>query len=418
MAGTAVDPSVVSGKKVVLAVSGGIAAYKVVQVARDLTQMGADVRVVMTASAERFVGAQTFAALTGNPVGTEIFGVGAEVPHVELARGADLAIVAPATANVIAKMVAGMADDLLTATLLTTVAPILVIPAMHTEMWESPATEHNIGVLRERGYEILGPATGDLSSGDKGIGRMVEPELILEEAGHLLARSVDLAGKRLLITAGGTREPIDPVRYIGNHSSGRMGYVIAEEAARRGAKVTLVSGSTHLAPPPGVEVARASTAQEMHDVVMSHARDADVIIKAAAIADFRPERHAEAKIKKSRGAPEVKLIPTPDILRELGDNPELRKPGGILVGFAAETEPDVDVLARHAEEKRKDKGADVIVANQVGLVNPVGVVESGFEVGTTRAVIAGSDSTEQLGLLTKKALARVLLERIAILLRS
>ena len=412
------DPSVVGGKKVVLAVSGGIAAYKVVQVARDLTQMGADVRVVMTRSAERFVGAQTFAALTGNPVGSELFGTGAEVPHVELARGADIAIVAPATANVIAKMVAGMSDDLVTATLLTMVASVLVVPAMHSEMWENAATAHNIAVLRERGYEILGPAIGELSSGDTGVGRMVEPEDILEEAGQILARSEDLAGKRLLITAGGTREPLDPVRYIGNHSSGRMGYVLAEEAARRGAKVTLVSGSTHLAPPPGVEVDRASTADEMLEVVLSHAREADVIIKAAAVADFRPEESVEAKIKKSGGAPEVKLVPTPDILRHLGSTPDARKPGGLLVGFAAETEPDLDVLAQHAEKKRRDKGADIIVANQVGLVNQVGIIDSGFEVGTTRAVIAGPDGTERLGLLTKKALARVLLVRIAALLKA
>lgn len=406
------DPQVVAGKKVVLGVAGGIAAYKVVQVARDLAKMGADVRVIMTRSATRFVGPQTFAALTGNPVSSELFGTGADVPHVELARGADLLIVAPATANVIAKMAAGLADDLLSATFLTATCSVLVVPAMHTEMWDNSATDHNVALLRERGIELLGPVSGDLSSGDTGRGRMIEPEEIVTEAVELLARSVDLAGKRLLITAGGTREPIDPVRYIGNHSSGRMGYVIAEEAARRGAKVILVSGSTHLEPPPGVDVAPASTAQEMLDAVLAHAPEADAIIKAAAVADFRPEQSSSAKVKKSAGTPEITLLPTPDILRELGIHPELRKQGSLLVGFAAETEPDLEKLAAYAEGKRIDKGADLIVANQVG------VHDSGFEVGTTRAVLATPDGTEELGLLTKKALARVLLDRIALALRG
>lgn len=407
-----VDPQVVAGKKVILGVAGGIAAYKVVQVARDLAKLGADVRVIMTRSANRFVGEQTFAALTGNPVSNELFGAGADVPHVELARGADLMIVAPATANVIAKMAAGLADDLLSATLLTATCSVLVVPAMHTEMWDNSATEHNVALLRERGIEILGPDSGDLSSGDSGRGRMVDPEEIVAEAVDLLARSVDLAGRRLLITAGGTREPIDPVRYIGNHSSGRMGYVIAEEAARRGAKVILVSGSTHLEPPPGVDVAPAKTAQEMLDVVLQHAGEADAIIKAAAVADFMPQVSVSSKMKKSDGAPEITLLPTPDILKELGTREGLRKPGGILVGFAAETEPDMDKLAEHAESKRVNKGADLIVANQVG------VSDSGFEVGTTRAVIATPAGPEELGLLTKKALARVLLDRIAIALRE
>jgi phosphopantothenoylcysteine decarboxylase/phosphopantothenate--cysteine ligase len=399
--------SVVSGKKIVLAVSGGIAAYKVVLVARELAQLGADVRVAMTRSARRFVGTQTFAALTGNPVSDKLFGAGAEVPHVELARGADLAIVAPATANIIAKMVAGVADDLVSASLLTLTCPILVVPAMHTEMWESPATVHNMAVLAERGYSILGPASGPLSSGDEGPGRMVEPPEIVEACVEILGRVESLAGKRLLITAGGTREPLDPVRYIGNHSSGRMGYVIAEEAAKRGAKVILVSGSTHLLPPPGVEVAHASTAEEMYEAVMAHAPEADIIIKAAAVADFRPDTSAPSKLKKSAGPPTVTLVPTKDILRELGHNPATRKPGGLLVGFAAETEPDMDRLVELAELKRKDKGADVIIANQVG------VHDSGFEVGTNRAVIATAEGTKQLGLLTKQALAKALLDEIS-----
>ncbi len=396
-----------TGKKVILGVTGGIAAYKVVQVARDLSELGADVRVVMTRSAERFVGKQTFAALTGNPVGQELFGSGPEVPHVELARGADLAILAPATANTIAKIVAGFADDLLSATFLTVTCPILVVPAMHTEMWLNPATEHNMAVLLGRGYYVSGPATGALSSGDEGVGRMVEPAAIMEEAAEILIRTSSLDGKRILITAGGTREAIDPVRYIGNHSSGRMGYVLAEEAARRGAKVTLVSGSTHLRPPMGVEIVPASSAEEMHEAVLSHAPEADVIIKAAAVADFRPDTAALAKIKKDTGPPEIKLVPTTDILRELGHDPSLRKPGALLVGFAAETVDDSTELDEFARHKLEAKGADIIVANQVG------VPDSGFEVPTNRAVMATKAGVEPLGLVTKLALAKRLLDKIA-----
>jgi phosphopantothenoylcysteine decarboxylase / phosphopantothenate---cysteine ligase len=398
------------GKKIVLGVTGGIAAYKVVQVARDMAQLGADVRVVMTRSAERFVGQQTFAALSGHPVLTSLFSSGADVPHVELARGADLAILAPATANSIAKVVAGMADDSLSATFLTVTCPVLIAPAMHTEMWQNPATEHNMALLAGRGYYIVGPTSGALSSGDEGMGRMVEPAEIVSEAAEILARTSSLTGKRFLITAGGTREAIDPVRYIGNHSSGRMGYVLAEEAARRGAKVILVSGSTHLIPPVGVEVVKASSAQEMHDAVLAHAPDADVIVKAAAVADFRPEIAADSKLKKDAGPPEVRLVPTVDILKELGHSTGLRKPGGILVGFAAETVEDEEQLVELARHKLEIKGADMVVANQVG------VPDSGFEVPTNRAVIVTRTDVDRLGLVTKLGLAKRLLDDIAGLL--
>lgn len=398
------------GKKIVLGVTGGIAAYKVVQVARDMAQLGADVRVVMTRSAERFVGQQTFAALSGHPVLTSLFSSGADVPHVELARGADLAILAPATANSIAKVVAGMADDSLSATFLTVTCPVLIAPAMHTEMWHNPATEHNMALLAGRGYYIVGPTSGALSSGDEGMGRMVEPSEIVSEAAEILARTSSLTGKRFLITAGGTREAIDPVRYIGNHSSGRMGYVLAEEAARRGAKVILVSGSTHLIPPVGVEVVKASSAQEMHDAVLTHAPDADVIVKAAAVADFRPENAADSKLKKDAGPPEVRLVPTVDILKELGHSSGLRKPGGILVGFAAETVQDEEELVELARHKLEIKGADMVVANQVG------VPDSGFEVPTNRAVIVTKTDVDRLGLVTKLGLAKRLLDDIAELL--
>ncbi|MBW3595448.1 MAG: bifunctional phosphopantothenoylcysteine decarboxylase/phosphopantothenate--cysteine ligase CoaBC [Actinobacteria bacterium] len=398
------------GKKVLLCVTGGIAAYKVAYVARGLAQSGADVRVIMTRSAERFVGAQTFASLTGNKVYTELFGEGPDVPHVELARGADLAIVAPATANSVAKMALGIADDLFSATLLTVRCPIVVAPAMHTEMWENAATQHNVHLLLERGVIVVGPVSGALSSGDEGPGRMVEPDEILGAAAEVLVRSQDLAGKRILVTAGGTQEPIDPVRFIGNRSSGLMGIEIARAAHERGAKVTLVIGPSNVPPPPGVDVIRVKTAQEMRDEVFELAGDADAIVKAAAVADWRSAEHADQKLKKAAGPPEIDLEPTPDILSELGHSGGIRKPTSILVGFAAETQPDAGALSALAEEKRAAKGADIIVANDVS--SP----DSGFEVPTNRAVIAGPDGVIDVGLVTKRALAKALVDRIAKLL--
>ena len=400
----------VQGKKILLCVTGGIAAYKVAFVARGLAQSGADVRVLMTRSAEKFVGAQTFAALTGNQVYTALFAEGPDVPHVELARGADLAIVAPATANSIAKLALGIADDLFSATLLTVRCPLMVVPAMHTEMLEHAATQTNIETLAARGAVVVGPATGALSSGDAGPGRMVEPEEILVTAIKLMARSQDLLGKRVLVTAGGTQEPIDPVRFIGNRSSGLMGIEIAHSAASRGAKVTLVIGPSNLKPPPEVEVIPVKTAGEMREAVFAAAGDADVIVKAAAVADWQSNEHADKKLKKAEGPPQIQLVPTPDILSELGNSDGVRKPGGILVGFAAETEPDPSALGRLAEDKRRTKGADLIVANDVS--SP----DSGFEVPTNRAVIAAPDGITDVGLVTKKALAEALVDKIAELL--
>jgi len=402
--------SAMQGKKVLLCVTGGIAAYKIAFVARGLAQSGADVRVLMTPSAEKFIGAQTFAALTGNKVYTALFADGPDVPHVELARGADLAIVAPATANSLAKMALGISDDLLSTTLLTVRCPILIAPAMHTEMWEHPATRSNVRVLLERGVVVVGPVSGALSSGDEGPGRMVEPDEILGAAADVLVRSQDLAGKRVLVTAGGTQEPIDPVRFIGNRSSGLMGIEIASVAHDRGAKVTLVIGPSNVPPPPGVDVIRVKTAQEMRDAVFGLAADVDAIVKAAAVADWRSGEHADRKLKKAAGPPQIQLQPTPDILSELGHTDGARKPGGILVGFAAETEPDPTALGALAEDKRASKGADIIVANDVS--SP----DSGFEVPTNRAVIAGPDGVEDVGLVTKRALAEALVERIATLL--
>jgi phosphopantothenoylcysteine decarboxylase/phosphopantothenate--cysteine ligase len=404
------DASDVQGRKVLLCVTGGIAAYKVAYVARSLAQLGADVRVVMTRSAEQFVGAQTFAALTGNPVATELFGEGPDVPHVELARGAHLVVVAPATANALAKMALGFADDLFSAVLLTVKCPILVAPAMHTEMWEHPATRAHVTTLEERGVVFVGPEVGALSSGDEGTGRMAEPDAIIEAAVRVLGASQELVGKRVLVTAGGTQEPIDPVRFIGNRSSGLMGFAIAEEALRRGAKVTLVTGPTNVVVPAGVDLVRVQTDEEMRDAVLVAAGNADVIVKAAAVADFRPSKHVDKKLKKALGPPEVVLVPPPDIPAELGASPELRKPGGLLVGFAAETEPNPERLAEVAKEKRAAKGADMIVANDVS--SP----DSGFEVATNRAVIAGPDGVTDVGLVTKVALAEALIDKVTELL--
>jgi phosphopantothenoylcysteine decarboxylase / phosphopantothenate---cysteine ligase len=401
---------VAQGKKVILCVTGGIAAYKVIEVARSLSELGADVRVVMTRSAQRFVEAQTFASLTGNPVGTDLFAAGPDVPHVELARGADLLIIAPATANSLAKLAMGFADDLFSATALTARCPIVAVPAMHTEMWENAATRHNVETLVERGILFVGPVEGALSSGDRGMGRMVEPPDIVTAAVEALSHARELEGRVLLVTAGGTQEPIDPVRYISNRSSGLMGYVIAEEAARRGGKVTLVTGPTTLRTPGVQEIVKVKTAQEMRDAVIARAGTADVVIKAAAVADFRPITSADHKLKKAAGPPDIVLESAPDILAELGASRHLLKPGGVVVGFAAETEPDPGKLGELATGKRTSKGADVIVANDVG--SP----DSGFEVHTNRAVIAADDGITDVGLVTKKALARALIDKVVTLL--
>ena len=394
------------GRKIVVCVTGGISAYKVVYVVRALAQSGADVHVVMSEAAQRFVGAQTFTALSGNPVLWDLYGPGPDVPHVETARGADLCVVAPATANILAKMAAGVADDPVSATLVTVTCPILVAPAMHTEMWGNAATRANIDTLVERGVHMVGPAEGPLSSGDEGIGRMVEPEEIVAAAADLLGRAQDLVGKTVLVTAGGTQEPIDPVRFIGNRSSGRMGFTIAAAAAARGAKVALVAGPTELPGPPGVEIERVQTAEEMREAVLARAPVADVIVMAAAVADFRPQTSVPRKLKKAAGPPEVVLLPNPDILHELGHSPGVRKPDGMLVGFAAETEPDPAGLSEVAHEKRTSKGADLIVANDVS--SP----DSGFSVRTNRAVIAGPEGIVDVGLVTKEALAEAILDAV------
>ena len=392
-----------AGRRVLLGVTGGIAAYKAAILCRLLQERGAEVQVVMTPAATRFVGPDTFAALTGRAVHSDTFERTEIVLHVRLAREADAAVVAPATANMLAKLSWGLADDLLTSTLLEFGGPLVVAPAMHSGMHEHPATRGNLETLRERGVMVVGPVEGALAAGDRGMGRMAEPEDIAAALEEALSAGRDLAGRRVLVTAGPTHEPIDAVRFLGNRSSGKMGWAVAEEAHRRGAAVTLVSGPTHLADPAGIEVVRVETAEEMRDAVLSRFDEADAVVKAAAVADFRPKEHVEGKIKKEGGTPDIHLEPTPDILRELGE----RKGGRVLVGFAAETE-DLEGAGR---QKLREKHLDLIVVNQVGEPG------TGFDSDTNRASIlsAGGDDTP-LREWTKRELAAAICGRLAALL--
>jgi phosphopantothenoylcysteine decarboxylase/phosphopantothenate--cysteine ligase len=350
--------SPLAGRRVLLGVTGGIAAYKACILTRLLTQAGATVQVVMTPSATRFVGTDTFAALSGRPAHTEVWEEPGSVLHVRLARGADVCVVAPATANVIAKLSRGIADDLITSTLLEATCPLVVAPAMHSGMWEHPATQDNVRALQERGTVMVGPARGPLAAGDEGVGRMAEPEDILAALEDVASRGRDLAGRRIVVTAGPTWEPIDAVRFVGNRSTGRMGFAVAREAFGRGADVTLVVGPGTVEPPNGPRVVRVDTAEEMRLAVLEAAEDADGVVMAAAVADFRPREAAAGKLKKEEGPPRLELVSTPDILAELGQ----MKGDRVLVGFAAETE-DVETAGR---AKLVAKGLDLLVANEVG----------------------------------------------------
>ncbi|HVS67017.1 MAG TPA: bifunctional phosphopantothenoylcysteine decarboxylase/phosphopantothenate--cysteine ligase CoaBC [Mycobacteriales bacterium] len=353
-------------RRVVLGVCGGIAAYKACELLRRFTESGFDVQVVPTASALKFVGETTWAALSGNPVATDVWTSAHRVPHVTLGRQADLVVVAPATADFLARLVIGRSDDLLTATLLTARCPVVVAPAMHTEMWQHPATEANVATLRERGVIVLDPAVGRLTGADTGIGRLPDPEEIFAVARTVLSRGADslrpdLAGRHVVVTAGGTREPLDPVRYLGNRSSGRQGYALARAALARGAEVTLISANAALADPAGAKVVRVRTAEDMRVAVDEVAASADAIVMAAAVADFRPANRADAKLKKGASDPEpVALVRNPDILADISAN--RRRDGQVIVGFAAETN---DVLA-NGRAKLASKGCDLIVVNQVG----------------------------------------------------
>jgi phosphopantothenoylcysteine decarboxylase/phosphopantothenate--cysteine ligase len=360
---------VTEGPRVVLGVGGGIAAYKACEVLRQLTESGHSVQVVPTSAALRFVGAATFEALSGKPVHTEVFDNVPEVPHVRIGQHADLVLVVPATANLLAKAAHGIADDLLTNTLLTARCPVMMVPAMHTEMWEHAATEANVATLRARGVVVTEPASGRLTGSDTGKGRLADPSEIVDLARLLLGRPGalprDLAGLRVVVSAGGTREPLDPVRYLGNRSSGKQGYALARTAAQRGAHVTLVAAHTVALPPPaGADLVRVGTAAELRETMHAVSPGADIVVMAAAVADFRPTDRAEYKIKKSDRDPDpVALTRNPDVLAELV---AARTPGQVIVGFAAETgDSGADVL-EHARAKLKRKGCDLLVVNAVG----------------------------------------------------
>ncbi|WP_422747651.1 bifunctional phosphopantothenoylcysteine decarboxylase/phosphopantothenate--cysteine ligase CoaBC [Mycobacterium sp. WMMD1722] len=385
-------------KRIIVGVAGGIAAYKACTLVRQLAEAGHSVRVLPTESALRFVGAATFEALSGHPVHTGVWDDVHEVPHVRIGQGADLVVVAPATADLLARAVAGRADDLLTATLLTARCPVLFAPAMHTEMWFHPATVDNVATLRRRGSVVLEPASGRLTGADSGAGRLPEAEEIATVAQLLLSRPdalpYDLSGVKALVTAGGTREPIDPVRFIGNRSSGKQGYAVARVMAQRGADVTLIAGNTAgLIDPAGVEVVHIGSAAQLRDAVSKHAPDAHVLVMAAAVADFRPTHLAASKIKKSadpnEAAPTIELTRTDDILagtvraRADGLLPNMRA----IVGFAAETgDANGDVLF-HARGKLRRKGCDLLVVNAVGE-------NRAFEVDNNDGWLLGADGTE------------------------
>lgn len=384
-----------AAKQIVVGVSGGIAAYKACSVIRQLSEAGHQVRVVPTESALQFVGAATFEALSGQPVHTGVFENVPEVPHVRIGQHADLIVVAPATADLLARAVAGRADDLLTATLLTVRCPVLFAPAMHTEMWQHPATVENVAVLRRRGAVVLEPASGRLTGTDTGPGRLPEPEEITAFAELLLARGDalphDLAGTRILVTAGGTREPIDPVRFIGNRSSGKQGYAVARVAAQRGAEVTLIAGNTAgLADPAGVDVVHIGSAAQLRDAVSKHSPDANVLVMAAAVADFRPATVSTAKIKKGASEPSsIDLIRNDDVLaaavraRADGQLPNMHA----IVGFAAETGDDDGDVLFHARAKLQRKGCDLLVVNAVGDGRA-------FEVDSNDGWLLAADGTE------------------------
>ncbi len=396
-----------AGRRVVLGVTGGIAAYKAIELCRRLVDAGAHVVPVMTAGAQRFVGATTLSALASEPVQSSLWSEADPIPHTRLGQNAELIVVAPATARFLSAYATGYSHDLLTATLLATRAPVVVCPAMHTEMWEHPAVQENLATLRRRGVIVVEPDSGRLAGGDVGHGRLAAPERIVAAISEVFAATDApggqaggaLRGMSVLVTAGGTREPIDAVRFIGNRSSGKQGYAIAAEAAARGAEVTLVTTS-NLAVPPGVSVERVETAAEMHAACERIAPTADIVVMAAAVADFRPAAAVDHKLKKADGTPQIVLEPTPDILASLGAS----KPAGqTLVGFAAETSE----LRANAGLKLVAKGADIIVANDVSAP---GV---GFEHDTNAVLILTASGRDlSLGLGEKREIAAALLDLI------
>lgn len=390
-----------AGRKIVLGVTGGIAAYKAVELTSRLRKAGAEVHVIMTRAAQDFVTGLTFREISGQAVVTSMWD---KVPthnveHIALANLADLLLVAPATANFLAKAAAGLADDMLTTTLLATKAPVFLAPAMNTNMYENPVTQKNLRELAARGFHIIEPASGHLACGVTGKGRLPEPVDIARQVEAFFAKARDLLGRKVLVTAGGTREPLDPVRYLGNRSTGRMGYAIAQEAAARGADVVLVSAPSALPVPPGVRCVHVETAREMREAVLREFDDADVVIKAAAVADYRPKIVAENKIKKSEGEFTLVLERNPDILLELGQ----KKRQQVLVGFAAETTK----LEEYARGKLAKKNLDFIVANDVSRP------DAGFAVDTNCAKLFMRDGTVcDCPLSSKAELAGVILDHV------
>jgi phosphopantothenoylcysteine decarboxylase / phosphopantothenate---cysteine ligase len=400
--------AVLAGARVLLGVSGGIAAYKAAELARELQRAGAEVQPLLTAAGEQMVSRATFAALTGRQVPASVWDDPAAVEHVALARWGQVLVVAPATAHTLARLAAGLADDLLTNVALAFPGPVVVAPAMHTEMWEHPATRANLELLERRGVRVVPPASGPLTSGDVGPGRLAELDDLV--AGVVAALEPvrgapgdrpgpGLAGARVLVSLGGTREPLDPVRYLGNRSSGRMGAAIVAEALRRGAEVTAVAAATTVDPPAGAHLVRVETAQQLYAAVLAAADAQDVLIMAAAVADFRPKRVAEGKLKKDQGVPEVVLEPTPDTLAELGRR---RRPDQVLVGFAAETG---DHLAG-ARKKLESKHLDLVVLNHVEGAH------SAFGADDADAYLVDADTIEELPRTSKAAIATHLLDRV------
>ena len=374
--------------RVVLGVAGGIAAYKACELLRLLSEHGHEVTVVPTRAALEFVGAPTWAALSGRPVSTEVWHDVHEVPHVRIGQAADLVVVAPASADLLARAAAGRADDLLTNTLLTARCPVVFAPAMHTEMWQHPATRDNVARLRARGAVVLDPAVGRLTGADTGPGRLPDPEEIFAVCLHVLGRGTaaavaDLGGRRVVVSAGGTREPLDPVRFLGNRSSGRQGYALARSAAARGAQVVLVSANAALPDPAGAQVVRVGTALDLRAAVVDAAAEADAVVMAAAVADFRPADRRSGKIKKTEDEPEpIRLAKNPDVLAEISHH--RARPGQVVVGFAAETE---DLLA-NGLAKLARKGCDLLVVNRVGEA-------LGFESARNAAVILAADGSRR-----------------------
>jgi phosphopantothenoylcysteine decarboxylase/phosphopantothenate--cysteine ligase len=394
------------GRKIVLGVTGGIAAYKAAELARELVKAQAEVHVVMTRNAQAFIAPLTFQTLSGNPVTTELFNLMAEseIGHIALADRAEVLVIAPATANIIGKIAAGIADDMLTTIVMATKAPVLLAPAMNVHMWENPICQENIQRLRSRGYHFIDPEAGELACGYEGKGRLAEIPAIVEEIRVLLSPK-DFSGEKILVTAGPTEEPIDPVRFLSNHSSGKMGFALARAARRRGAEVTLISGPTALPVPSQMRSIAVRSAAQMREAVLNHLESASILIMAAAVSDYRPKQKAPEKIKKSKLETVLELELNPDILAEAGK----KKNSRIMVGFAAETEN----LLQNTREKLEKKNLDLIVANDVTLPG------AGFKADTNIVKIMDrSGKVEELPLMTKEDLADRILDRIALLKKS